>query len=177
MSKYLLVLSTSIGALAGIWTWLAFTLPNLGPVPFVLWPTFIAWAAFFYAGATVDGMVKGLVQLFTGAILSWVMMMIFVAANPPAASVPAMLGVVVFVIAWALTAVSGVNKLWSLVPAGFCGAASYFGVGSAVPAGQAHSVTHLLATLFPLLAGELLGWTSAAFAVPAKAPAAEAVRA
>ena len=173
MSKYLLILSTSIGALAGIWTWLAFSLPNLGPIPFVLWPTFIAWAAFFYAGATVDGMVKGLVQLFTGAILSWITMMIFVALNVPAAAVPVVLGIFVGIIAWVLTAISGLHKLWSLVPAGFCGAACYFGV--AVPA--AHSVTHVLATLFPLAAGELLGWLCVTLAAPAKAPVANAVRA
>lgn len=162
MSKKLLALSTSIAALAGIWTWLAFTAPNLGGIPFVLWPTFVAWAAFFYAGATVDGMLKGIVQLFTGAIISWIMMTIFVAAGAPG-PVPVVLGIFVFIIAWPLTALSGVNKWWALVPAGFCGAASYFGVAGTqvlIDAKQVWTFTHLLATLFPLLAGELLGWLS-----------------
>ncbi len=180
MSKYLFVLSTSIAALAGIWTWLAFTTPTLGTIPFVLWPTFIGWAAFYYAGATVEGMIKGTVQLVTGAVLSWIMMMAFVAGNFPAASAPAVLGAVVFVIAWLLTAATGMNKWWALAPAGFSGAASYFGVGSAVSAAQAHTSVHIMATLFPLVAGELLGWVSAALAAPAlpgKSPAAQTVHA
>lgn len=180
MSKKLLALATSIAVLAGIWTWLAFTVPNLGGLPFVLWPTFIAWAAFFYAGATVDGMLKGIVQLFTGAIISWIMMTIFVAVNPPAASVPIVLGIFVIIIAWPLTALSGVSKWWALVPAGFCGAASYFGVAGSIDPKLAHSFTHLLATLFPLFAGEVLGWLSnyiVAVAMPEKAPVASAKQA
>jgi len=31
--------------LAGIWTVIVFNIGSLGPIPFVLWPTFIAWAA------------------------------------------------------------------------------------------------------------------------------------
>ncbi|OGO40029.1 MAG: hypothetical protein A2Z04_07980 [Chloroflexi bacterium RBG_16_57_9] len=162
MSKKLLALSTSIAVLAGIWTWLAFSVPMLGPIPFVLWPTFVAWAAFFYAGATIEGMLKGIVQLFTGAIISWIMISIWVAMGAPG-PVPLVLGIFVIIIAWPLTALSGVSKWWALVPAGFCGAASYFGVAdnaALVAAKQAWTFTHLLATLFPLLAGELLGWLS-----------------
>jgi len=177
MSKHLLALATSIAALAGIWTWFALSVPTLAGIPFVLWPTFVAWAAFFYAGATTEGMLKGIVQMLSGVVLSWIMMTIFVAANLPPAWVPIILGVVVLVIAWTLTVLTGLHKWWTQVPAGFCGAAAYFGVASAIPAVQAHSLTHLFATLFPLLSGELLGWLSAslvALALPARAAVAEA---
>ena len=175
MSKHLFALSTSIGLLAGIWTALVLAVPMIGPLPFVLWPTFAAWATFFYAGASVDGMLKGLVQLFTGAILSFILMSGFVALGSPGPA-PLVIGFIVLVIAWTLTALSGVNKWWSQVPAGFCGAALFFGVSSTpalTASNQVWSSLHLLATLLPVLAGQGLGWLSnylASFA-PEKAPA------
>ena len=68
--KKTLVLATSIAVLAGIWTVIVLNVGTLGPIPFVLWPTFVAWAAFFYLGANGLAIRNGLVQLFTGAILS-----------------------------------------------------------------------------------------------------------
>jgi hypothetical protein len=176
MSKQLFALSTSIGVLAGIWTAFAVAVPMLGPMPFVLWPTFAAWATFFYAGASVDGMLKGLIQLFTGAILSFILMSAFVALGAPGPA-PLVLGIIVMLIAWTLTAISGVSKWWAQVPAGFCGAALYFGVAGTpalVEAKQVWTSMHLLATLFPILAGQMLGYLSnylASFAQPMKAPA------
>ena len=117
--KKTLVLATSIAVLAGIWTVLVVNIGKFGTIPFVLWPTFVAWAAFFYLGANGDAIKKGLVQLFTGAILSGFFLWIYgmIGFNDPKAI---WLGIFVVIIAWPLTALSGVNKLWSAVPAGFC---------------------------------------------------------
>ena len=155
--KKTLVLATSIAVLAGIWTIIVVNVGNFGSIPFVLWPTFVAWAAFFYLGANGDAIKKGLVQLFTGAILSGFFLWIYglIGFNDPKAI---WLGIFVVLIAWPLTALSGWNKLWAAVPAGFCGAACWFGVNSAGGGLGPWQVT--IATLIPLLCGMLLGWLS-----------------
>jgi hypothetical protein len=153
--KKTLALATSIAVLAGIWTVVVFNIKTIGSIPFVLWPTFVAWAAFFYLGASGTGMRNGLVQLFTGAILSGFFVWIYglLKVNDPAFIV---LGIFVVIIAWPLTALSAYSKLWAAVPAGFCGAACWFGVS----AGGADPLTTTIATLIPLLCGEVLGWLS-----------------
>lgn len=163
--KKTLVLATVIAALAGIWTTLVMNIKAFGDIPFVLWPTFIAWGAFFYAGATVDGLVKGLVQFATGIVLaaaaSWVYLNLGVADGNFV-----VLGVFVFILAWPITALSGMNGFWAAVPAGFMGAAVFFGVfffgSSAVAAGGASASVPLsaAAALIPLVCGEALGWAS-----------------
>jgi len=103
-------------------------------------------------------------------------MSIYVALGAPGPA-PLVVGFIVMVIAWTLTAVSGFNKWWSQVPAGFCGAALFFGVSTTpalVEGKQVWTSLHLLATLFPILAGQMLGWLSnylASFAQPEKSPA------
>jgi Protein of unknown function (DUF1097) len=156
--KKTLLLATSIAVLAGIWTVIVFNIGKFGAIPFVLWPTFVAWAAFFYLGGTTDGMVKALIQLFWGAILSglfiWIYSMLGLTTDPGWI----VLGIIVIIIAWPLTAMSAVSKWFSAVPAGFCGAASWFGV-SAGNAGL-NPLQTTIATMIPLLCGVLLGWLS-----------------
>jgi hypothetical protein len=176
MNRQLTALATSIAALAGVWTGIAFAVPMLGPVPFVLWPTFVSWAAFFYAGANREGLRNGAVQLATGAAISFAVMSVYNMAGAPGPA-PLAFGLLVFAIAWPITMLSGVHKMWAQVPAGFLGAAAYFGVSAAVPADMAWGPLHLAATLFPLMAGEMLGYASstlAAMAAPAKSEAAPA---
>jgi hypothetical protein len=163
--KKTLVLATVIAVLAGIWTVVVMNVKSFGDIPFVLWPTFIAWGAFFYAGATVDGLVKGLVQFTTGIVLAAAASYIYVSA---ALTDPnfVILGVFVFVLAWPITALSGVNGFWAAVPAGFMGAAVFFGIyffgNSGVAAGgtAASAPLSAIAALIPLVCGEVLGWLS-----------------
>ena len=68
------------------------------------------------------------------------------------------LGIIVIIIAWPLTAMSAVSKWFSAVPAGFCGAASWFGVSGANAGLNPLQTT--IATMIPLLCGVLLGWLS-----------------
>jgi hypothetical protein len=163
--KKTLVLATVIALLAGIWTIVVMNIKSFGDVPFVLWPTFIAWGAFFYAGATVDGLVKGLVQFATGIVVAAVASFIYVNAAFSDANF-VILGVFVFVLAWPITALSGVNGFWAAVPAGFMGAAVFFGIyffgNSGVAAGGASASAPLsaIAALIPLVCGEVLGWVS-----------------
>jgi Protein of unknown function (DUF1097) len=155
--KKTLLLATSIAVLAGIWTVIVFNVKAFGAIPFVLWPTFIAWAAFFYLGGTTEGMVKALIQLWFGAILSGIFIWIYASLgmSDPAFIV---LGIIVIIIAWPLTAMSAWSKWFSAVPAGFCGAASWFGVSAAN--GTLNPLQTTIATMIPLLCGLLLGWLS-----------------
>ena len=154
--KKTLLLATSIAVLAGIWTVIVFNVKAFGAIPFVLWPTFIAWAAFFYLGGTTDGMIKALVQLWFGAILSGIFIWIYsqLGLNPDPGFI--VLGIIVIIIAWPLTAMSAWSKWFSAVPAGFCGAASWFGVSQL----GKDPLTTTIATMIPLLCGLLLGWLS-----------------
>jgi hypothetical protein len=156
--KKTLLLATSIAVLAGIWTVIVLNIGKFGTIPFVLWPTFIAWAAFFYLGGTVEGMVKAIIQLFWGAFLSGLLLWIYgmLGLSPDPGFI--VLGIFVIIIAWPLTAMSAVSKWFSAVPAGFCGAASWFGVSAANPTLGPWQTT--LATWIPLLCGALLGWLS-----------------
>jgi hypothetical protein len=154
--KKTLLLATSIAVLAGIWTVIVFNIKAFGAIPFVLWPTFIAWAMFFYLGGTSEGMVKGLIQLFFGAILSGIFIYIYSKLGLTTDPGFIVLGIIVIIIAWPLTAMSAVSKWFSAVPAGFCGAACWFGVSGL----GKDPLTTTIATLIPLLCGALLGWLS-----------------
>jgi len=154
--KKTLLLATSIAVLAGIWTIIAFNVKAFGTIPFVLWPTFIAWAAFFYLGGTSEGMVKALIQLWFGAILSGIFIYIYSKLGLTTDPGFIVLGIIVVIIAWPLTAMSAVSKWFSAVPAGFCGAASWFGVSAL----GKDPLTTTIATMIPLLCGLLLGWLS-----------------
>jgi Protein of unknown function (DUF1097) len=155
--KKTLLLATSIAVLAGIWTVIVFNIGAFGTIPFVLWPTFIAWAAFFYLGGTTEGMVKALIQLWWGAILSGLFIWIYASLGLPDPTF-IVLGIIVIIIAWPLTAMSAVSKWFSAVPAGFCGAASWFGVSAAN--GTLNPLQTTIATMIPLLCGVILGFIS-----------------
>ncbi len=119
--KKTLLLATSIAVLAGIWTVIVVNIGKFGAVPFVLWPTFIAWAAFFYLGGTTEGLLKAWIQLWFGAILSGLFMWIYglLGLNPDPGWI--VLGIIVIIIAWPLTGMSAVSKWFSAVPAGLRG--------------------------------------------------------
>lgn len=155
--KKTLALATSIAVLAGIWTIFVLNVGSIGSIPFILWPTFVGWAAFFYLGANVAGMRNGLVQLSTGVILSGLFIWLYAALKLTDPNF-IILGIFVFIVAWPITALSGFNNLWAAVPAGFCGAACWFGVSGMLPTASPLIVT--IATLIPLFSGEVLAWLS-----------------
>jgi len=155
--KKTLALATSIAVLAGVWTVIVLKVGSIGTIPFVLWPTFIGWAAFFYLGANGAGMRNGLIQLSTGAILTGLFIWLYAALKITDPNF-IVLGIFVFLVAWPITALSGFNKLWAAVPAGFCGAAAWFGVSGTLPIATPLTVT--IATLIPLFCGEVLAWLS-----------------
>jgi hypothetical protein len=79
------------------------------------------------------------------------------------------LGIFVFALAWPITALSGIAALkgyWAAVPAGFMGAAVFFGIhfyGNAGAVGPNPSVLNsAIAGLIPLVAGLVLGFLSLA---------------
>ena len=162
--KKTMILATVIAILAGAWTVAVLNIGKVGDVPFLLWPTFIAWGAFFYAGATVDGAVKAIVQFATGIVLAAVAAYVYTQLKPTDPNF-VILGIFVFALAWPITALSGVASLkgyWAAVPAGFMGAAVFFGVffyggtmGAKVDVPQA-----AIAAILPLAAGLVLGWLS-----------------
>jgi hypothetical protein len=155
--KKTLALATSIAILAGLWTIIVLKVGSLGPIPFVLWPTFVGWAAFFYLGANGTGMRNGIIQLFTGVILSGLLVWLYATLKVPDPNF-IVLGIFVFIIAWPITALSGFNSLWAAVPAGFCGAACWFGVSAAFS--TASPLIVAIAAMIPLLCGEILAWFS-----------------
>ena len=155
--KKTLALATSIALLAGLWTILVLKVGTIGPIPLILWPTFIGWAAFFYLGADLKGLRNGLIQLSTGAILSGLLIFLYATLKLTDPNF-IYLGIFVFIIAWPITALSGVNKLWAAVPAGFCGAGAWFGVSAALATASPMTVT--LAALIPLVCGEILAFLS-----------------
>jgi hypothetical protein len=182
--KKTLILAAVISVLAGAWTVAVLNIGKFGDVPFLLWPTFIGWGAFFYAGASVDGLTKGAIQFATGIILAAVATYIYtqaIAAGSDGKFV--ILGVFVAVLAFPITALSGVAALkgyWAAVPAGFMGAAVFFGVyfyggtmGAKVDVPQA-----AIASFLPIFCGLVLGFISLAITnvlaadKPAPAPAA-----
>jgi len=169
--KKTLILATVIAVLAGTWTFAVMNIKTFGDIPFILWPTFVAWGAFFYAGASVDGLVKALVQFATGVALAAAGAYVWLHVGTLAADDTSFiyLGIIVFVIAWPITALSGVPSLkgyWAAVPAGFIGAGVFFGVfffgNSPVAAGGANAseLSSAIAAFLPLLCGGLLGWLS-----------------
>jgi hypothetical protein len=88
------------------------------------------------------------------------------------------LGIFVMILAWPITALSGFSSLWAAVPAGFCGAACWFGVSAALP--KADPLTVTIATLIPLFCGEVLAWVSlwiVGVLMPEKKPAAASMKA
>lgn len=167
--KKTLILATVIAVLAGLWTTIVMNIKPIGDYAIVLWPTFIAWGAFFYAGASVDGLTKGLVQFATGIALAAVASYLYLHIGTLAADDKSFifLGIFVFLLAWPITALSGVAALkgfWAAVPAGFMGAAVFFGIfffGNAGAQGPHPSELNSAVIAFiPLACGLALGWLS-----------------
>ena len=64
--KPLLGIGTSVGVLAGVWTFASVELA------WITWVAFVAWACFFAAGGGTTGLAKGLAANLAGVFWGWV---------------------------------------------------------------------------------------------------------
>ena len=133
--------------LAGLFTWLALTVPSIGSwqAPLVVWIGFAAWACFYAACGGIPGLTRGLAAnvsgLLWGAALLW-------AATEVRAGSAAVLGLFVALAAFGMCVQAAVRPL-SFIPGAFVGAAAYFGNQGV-----------FWATLASLVAGALLAYAS-----------------
>lgn len=150
--KKTLILATVAGVLAWIITIVVLNIGQFGAIPFALWPIFAAWATFFMLGANGAGARKGIIQMACGILLSLVLMAGYVALklNDP---MFIWLGLLVFFLAWILVAISGLHPELSACPAGFVGAAIFFGLMAGNPKLSLVEVT--IGSLIPAAVGLL----------------------
>ncbi|GAB6140802.1 hypothetical protein JCM14076_15310 [Methylosoma difficile] len=75
----LTALSLSIGALSGVATFLA-----VGPASgvFFIWAATIAWAAYFFLGATKEALVNTIVCGIFGVVMAWVTALLLTEISP-----------------------------------------------------------------------------------------------
>lgn len=149
--KRLTALGISIGVLAGLFTWFAGTVTQLGSwqSPFVVWVGFAAWACFYAAGGRTEGLVKALASNVSGAVWGW---LIVWAAGQVLAGSAAVLGLVVAVAAFCMCVQAGWGPL-AFIPGTFIGAASFFGTGTLFWS----TVTSLVVGVLLAYASEVLG--------------------
>ncbi|MGY1683561.1 DUF1097 domain-containing protein [Geodermatophilus sp. SYSU D01176] len=145
--KRLIALGTSIGLLAGLFTWVALSVTSIGTwqAPLVVWIGFAAWACFYAAGGGVTGLAKGLAANVSG--LLWGFALLWAATQVSAGSA-AVLGLFVALAAFGMCVQAAVGPL-SFIPGAFVGAAAYFGNQGV-----------FWATLASLVAGALLAYSS-----------------
>lgn len=131
----------TVGLLAGLW------MPASGMLAIAPWPLFIAWAAFFVAGADLNCMKKVYPALLLGVALGYLTIFFGAVQLAPmlgAAGVPIFVGLFA-----ALMVILGKFDIFALTPAAFFGFATYFGTGA-----------NLKATLIGLLLGPVVGYIS-----------------
>lgn len=145
--KRLIALGISIGVLAGLFTWVAVSVTNIGAwqAPMVVWVGFAAWAVFYAAGGRTAGLVKTLGSTVSGAIWGW---LIVWAAGHVLAGSAAILGLFVAIAAFGMCVQAAVPPL-AFIPGAFIGAAAFFGNGAV-----------FWATVVSLVLGALLAFAS-----------------
>lgn len=145
--KRLIALGISIGVLAGLFTWFAFSVTSLGgyAAPFVVWVGFAAWAVFYAAGAGVSGLMKTLASTVSGLLWGWLIVWAWTNVGPDSMAV---LGLFVGLAAFGMC-VQATVPLLAFIPGAFIGAAAYFG-----------NATIFWSTLISLVVGALLAFAS-----------------
>lgn len=123
--KRLVALGISIGVLAGLFTWVAFSITSFGSwtSPLVVWVGFAAWAMFYAKGGGVEGLKVSGASLLSGAVWGWLIGAAWLAI---AGGSMGFLGLCVAVGAFAMCVQAAVPLL-SFIPGAFVGAAAYFG--------------------------------------------------
>src|SRR5512139_2181992 len=78
----LTALSLSVGGLAGVATFLA-----VGPASgiFFIWAATIAWAAYFFLGATKEALINTIVCGIFGVVMAWITAILLTEISPEAA--------------------------------------------------------------------------------------------
>ena len=115
----LVALSTSIGVLGAIWTYLALGL--LGGVV-VVWGGFIAWGCYFHTGGDTKALVKTICGNVYGIIIAWIALCLIFKTGIGGMGVVA-IAIVVGVTVFLLVIVASIDKL-SVVPANVYGYAA-----------------------------------------------------
>ncbi|MEH3078217.1 MAG: DUF1097 domain-containing protein [Quadrisphaera sp.] len=148
--KRLLALGVSIGVLAGVLTWVGFSIPEAGTTAAVLvvWVGFAAWALFYAAGGGTGGLAKTVASTISGVVWGWLIIQGATAAMSGNALV---LGIAVAVGAFGMC-VQAAWKPLAFIPGAFVGAACFFGTGATGAA--------VLASVVSLVVGALLAFAS-----------------
>lgn len=136
--KPLLGIGVSVGALAGLWTYVSVELT------LITWVAFIAWACFFAAGGGTSGLAKGLAANLAGVFWGWAISQGLEHLSGSSLALALMVTVVGFVLC-----VEAAFPLLSFIPGGFAGTAVFFGTGF-----------DLTGVLIAVVAGALLGIAS-----------------
>lgn len=133
--KRLIALGVSIGVLAGLYTFVAFSITNIGSwtAPFSVWIGFAAWAMFYAKGGGMQGLTVSGASTLSGAVWGWLIALAWLAVTSPTTGQHtsfALLGIAVAIGAFAMCVQAGVPVL-GFIPGAFVGAASYFGLQGA----------------------------------------------
>ena len=158
----LIALGITIGVLAGLFTWVAGSITNIGGLasPLVVWVGFAAWACFYAAGGGTAGLLKTLASNISGLVWGWLIVTAFTLAGGTS---PLVLGLCVALGAFGMC----VQAFWgplAFIPGAFVGAAAFFG-----------NSTLVVTTLISLVVGALLAYASevSGNALARKEPSAE----
>jgi hypothetical protein len=134
--KRLVALGISIGVLAGLYTFVAFSITSIGgwTAPFSVWIGFAAWAMFYAKGGGTTGLTVSGASTLSGAVWGWLIALAWLAVTGPTTGEHAsyaLLGVAVAIGAFAMCVQAAVPVL-GFIPGAFVGAASYFGLQGVV---------------------------------------------
>src|SRR5512139_3137198 len=119
----LTALSLSIGGLAGVATFLA-----VGPASgvFFIWAATIAWAAYFFLGATKEALINTIVCGIFGVFMAWVTAILLIGIAPDTAlGFPAMAAITVTVAVVVMCLAANIPQL-ATIPASVLGYSSTF---------------------------------------------------
>ncbi len=119
----LTALSLSIGALAGVATFLA-----VGPASgvFFIWAATIAWAAYFFLGASKEALVNTIVCGIFGVFMAWITAILLTEVSPTVAiGFPAMAAIIVAVAVVVMCLAANIPQL-ATIPASVLGYSSTF---------------------------------------------------
>lgn len=133
----LIPISLSISLLAGVYTYMAMAYGIL------VWPAFIGWAIFFFAGGSKEALVKALPPMISGLVLGYLSIITFKWFSGGIFS----LALLVAIIAFIMTIMMNLPA-FALAPAAFASCAAFFGAGDLLKSG------------LPLLLGLFLGYIS-----------------
>ena len=136
--KPLVGIGTSVGVLAGVWTFASVELA------WITWVAFVARACFFAAGGGTSGLAKGLAANLAGVFWGWAISQGLENVGGSTLALALMVTVVGFVLC-----VEAALPLLSFIPGGFAGTAVFFGTGF-----------DLGGVLVAVVAGALLGIVS-----------------